>query len=706
MLSALPLLRALPRCLFFGTTLAAALSISACSDESSGGDPQGGTGNAGGGGNVAGGSNGAGGDSEGGGQSEVPDLGQLGDKPAPEAAWTFLVYGHGDHNLSNSLLTDLQEMARAELGEPGTINVLALTDWDASQAIAGTDPPQAFPEGVQLFRVPGGGAELELLAEGPEANLDDSAVLTELVGTVFQAYPAKRRAVVLWDHGGAWSGGFGSDTQNGTETSPTAMPAEAIPPALMAGLKAAGVKASPPLDIVAFDTCLMAGAEIVYPFRDVSRVYIANAEIDYGPGWDFTATLTHLARNADDDAVDVAKAEVGYWQKHHAKASANDALLRSHVALDLSAVPELAAATQALTTALQESTTFPAAELGRAGFYALPPYASQFESGGSSLPGLRDFGQVLDSLAATETDAAVASAASAARQALEALVLARSQGSIREASGQGGLHVEMSLASQLGPNLLASYAQRASQWSKASGWQGLLGALADASDAEPPAFEHLVSNADGASAAAPPVLQLTTVDADTAKGAVYLGRAIDDQTIALLGLIGSGLLEPASDYTFAWDGTVATFPDGQPAMLDIWLDVGAGDAEPVLMAPGVLSVGGEQLETALVFTPSEGAASAAVVSLGEVSSTLSLGEILQSYPDATFTPLYVGIDVGTGEQGLLTGDPIPLPASGELAFSTEYVAAGTYLFFTSVTDVWGNSSTEPDAFQLAEPLGE
>jgi Clostripain family len=699
MLAPLSLLRVLSRGLFLGTTLATALSLSACSDDkSSGGDPQGGTGNAGGSSNVAGSQN------EGGTPSEVPDLGQLGGAPAAEAAWTFLVYGHGDHNLSNSLLTDLQEMAQAELGEPGAINVLALTDWDSSQAIAGTD--QAFPDGVQLFRIPGGGADLELLAEGPEANLDDPAVLTELVGTVFKAYPAKRRAVVLWDHGGAWSGGFGSDTQNGTDASPTAMPAEAIPRALLSGLRAAGVEASPPLDVVAFDTCLMAGAEIVYPFRSVSRVYIANAEIDYGPGWDYTATLTHLAANPDDDAVDVAKAEVGYWQKHHVKASANDALLRSHVALDLSAVPGFADATQALTAALQESTTFPAVELGRAGFYALPPYASRFENGASSAPGLRDFGQVLESLASTESDAAVAKAAKGARQALEALVLARSQGSIRESSGQAGIHVEMSLASQLGPSLLSSYAKRASQWSQASGWQNLLGAVADASDAEPPTFQHSVLNADGASAALPPVLQLTTVDTDTAKGTVYLGRALDDQTIAFLGLVGSGLLEPASDYTFAWDGTVATFADGQPAMLDIWLDVGSGNAEPVLMVPGVLSAGGEQLETALVFTPSEAAASAAVVSLGEVSSTLGLGEIRQSYPDATFTPLYVGIDASTGEQGLLTGDPIPLPASGELAFSTEYVAAGTYLFFTSITDVWGNSTTELDTFELTEPLGE
>jgi hypothetical protein len=693
--------RSLTRGVICGFTLVVATSVVACGDDNEGGGK-----NNGGNGSNEGGADNDGKDNEGGSGSEVPELHGLGDDPAEEAAWTFLVYGHGDHNLSNSLLTDLQEMAQADLGEPGNINVLALTDWDASQAIAGTDPPQGFPEGVQLFRVPGRGGELELLAEGPEANLDDSRVLTELVATVFKAFPSKRRAAVLWDHGGAWSGGFGSDTQNGTVASPSAMPAEEIPGALLAGLEAAGVTTSPPLDMIAFDTCLMAGAEVIYPFRDVASVYIANAEIDYGAGWDYTATLSYLAKNANANAVTVAKAEVGHWQAHHVEASANDALLRSHVALDLSAVADFATATQSLTQALESSAKFRAVELGRAGFYALPPYASQFETAASQAPGLRDFGQVLASLATSQTDAAVASAAADTRTALGALVLARSQGSIRESSEQLGIHVELSLASQLGPGLLSAYADRAPSWSEASGWQGLLAAFSAAADAVPPTFQHSILNGEGASVAMPPVLQLTTIDDDTAKGAVYLGRAIDGETIAWLGLVGSGLLDPASGYEFAWDGSVATFPDGQPAMLDIWLDVGSSSSEPVLMTPGILIAGGEQLEAALVFTPSEAAASSAVVSLGEVSSTLGLAEIRQSFPDATFTPYYFGVNATTGASSLLTGDPMALPASGELPFSIEYAPTGTYVLFTSVTDVWGNSTTEADALELLEPLGE
>src|SRR5262245_41015459 len=132
---------------FLGAAALVTLSAVGCSDDKS----SGGGGRSGSNGEPVGGAPDMGdGGKPGGGSSMVPGLDDLGEQPAPEAAWTVLIYGHGDHNLSNSLLTDLQEMARAKAGAAGQLNVLALTDWDASQAIAGSDPPQAFPEGIQL----------------------------------------------------------------------------------------------------------------------------------------------------------------------------------------------------------------------------------------------------------------------------------------------------------------------------------------------------------------------------------------------------------------------------------------------------------------------------------------------------------------------------------------------------------------------------
>ncbi|HEX6766816.1 MAG TPA: hypothetical protein VF103_15080, partial [Polyangiaceae bacterium] len=102
----------------------------------------GGSGGRGGSGGGKGGTSGKGGT---GGGGAVPDIGDIGDDPVPERTWTIFVYGHGDHNLSYSLLSDLREMASADLGSD--VNVLVLTDWDASQTIAGSDPPENYPDG-------------------------------------------------------------------------------------------------------------------------------------------------------------------------------------------------------------------------------------------------------------------------------------------------------------------------------------------------------------------------------------------------------------------------------------------------------------------------------------------------------------------------------------------------------------------------------
>lgn len=656
------------------------------------------------GGSSTGGSAGKGGSGTGGSAGTPPDIDEL--PPAEEAAWTIFVYGHGDHNLSNSLLVDLREIAEADLGDPGSVNVLVLTDWDASQPIQGRNPPENFPEGVQLFRIPGGGAEIEVVAEGAEQNLDDPTVLSQVVGDVFTAFPAVHHGVVLWDHGGAWSGGFGSDTQNGTVTMPGTMAVGAIPPALRSGLEAAGVDASPLLDFVAFDTCLMAGAEVAYPFRDLASTYIANAEIDYGAGWDYTATLSHLAANPDDDAIALASFEVEAWDAHHADASANDALLRSHVALDTAGLGPLADAATALTDALRTSATFDPVELGRSGFFALPPYASQFENAGSQQPGLRDLGQVCDALAQSTSDEAVANAAGVLRAALDDLVIASSQGSLRSAAGQAGVHVELSLASQITEAKASEYVDRAADWVAGSHWDDVLGMLTGNADATPPDFTHSVRNGEGATVEAPPVLEFATADDDAAKAAVYLGVPLNEETLLLLGLVGSGTLDSAGAYEFAWDGSVASFEDGQPASLDVWLDSGPGGGEPVLTIPGyLLGAAQEPLLTHLVLTPSEGAASTAVVSLGSVASTMSLAEIVGAAPGATFVPIYYQVDASTGEVATASGSEIPLPEGGTLALVPDFAPAGNYVLLTTLTDVWGNQSSALDACALAEPLG-
>jgi hypothetical protein len=630
----------------------------------------------------------------------APSLDDLAEDPAEVAPWTILVYGHADHNLSNTLFADMLEMAAAQLD--GVVQLVVLADWDSSRVIGGSEPPVLFPEGLQLYRIAGGGLEPELIAQAAEANLDNPLEVAEIVRAVFSALPSERRGLVLWDHGGSWFGGFGGDGQDRTALSVSPMSPEVVADAVQSGIVAAGITESRPFDFIAFDTCLMAGAEVAFPFVDLTDTYIAAAEIDYGAGWNYEATLTHFAANPSAPMTDLAVAEVAHWDTHHASNGLNDALLRSHAALDLTKMGAFAAATEGLAAVLDASESFDFTELARSAFLSVSPYSSEL-GGGTTEPGLRDAGQVLDALSLSVSDPAVAQAAQTARDALDQMVLASSQGSLRSGT-QMGVHIEQTLGSNFTQERLLAYRGRASQWVGASRWDRVLELASAAADDTPPLFGHLVSNAEAASRAAPPVLQFTTEDLTAAKAAVYVGAETASNTLVSLGLIGAGLIEPGTMNEFAWDGTTIGFADGQIGMLDLWLDVPAG-AQPVLSIAGLIgdATGDEVYWAYLIFGAGDSVASWVVVVTGNQPMTMSTYEIAQSLPGATFTPIYWEYGEAP-EPTVITGNPVSLLPDGLPLFSM-YVNPGDYFIITSVGDIWGNEGSEFDAVTLTESLG-
>ncbi len=628
-----------------------------------------------------------------------PTLDELAEEPADVAPWTIVVYGHADHSLSNSLYRDMLEMAAAQLD--GVVQLVVLADWDSSQVMTQVEPSAFFPEGLQLYRIAGGGAPPELVAQAPEANLDDPLEVTEIVRAVFSALPSERRGLVLWDHGGSWFGGFGGDTQDGTALGGSAMSAEVVAEAVRSGIAAAGITEPKPFDFIAFDTCLMAGAEVAFPFVDLTDTYIAAAEIDYGPGWDYEATLTHFAANPAAPMAELAAAEVAHWDAHHANDSVNDALLRSHAALDLTKMDAFAAAANGLAVALEGSESFDFTELARSAFFAVSPYYSLLE-GGSQAPGLRDAGQVLSALSLAETDPAVAQAAQSALDALDQMVLASSQGSLR-AGSQIGFHIEQTLGSNLTPDLLGAYRTQASQWVGASRWDRVLELASVAADTTPPDFVHLVTNAEAASRSAPPVLQFASEDVTAAKAAVYAAVETPTNGIMLFGLVGAGLIEPGATHEFAWNGAALGFADGQLGMVDVWLDVPSG-AQSIFSIFGLIGNGtGEPYGAHLLFGAGDAVASVAVLAAGDQPMTLSTYEIALALPGATFTPVYW--EYGDApEPSAVIGEPLNVLAEGFELFSI-YVDPRNYYLITSVTDIWGNTSTAADPLTLTEALG-
>jgi hypothetical protein len=586
------------------------------------------------------------------------------------------------------------------------VRVIVLVDFDASQQSANSG--ENFPSGAQWLRITGGGMEPETIGEEEELDLDDPNVLASSVASVFAQFPSERRALILWDHGGSWMGGFGGDTQDGQRQG-SPMSAPVLAEAIGAGLEAAEIER---LDILSFDTCLMSSAEVALELHTLADVYIANAELDYGDGWDYSAFLSYLSDNTGAPIEDIASTEVDQWDAHHANASPNDTLLRSHVALDAASLPQLAAAVSDFVVAWSSSETLTGTELGRASYFTLPPYMNQLEEAAAE-PELRDLGQFLTKMSAV-SDEAVANAAIAARNALDDAIIGRSQGELREAATQSGMHVELPLATRLSNELLGGYEQLAPAWVQASAWLDALAIYRGLDDQVAPELTTSITNGENPDAANLPMIGLGSEEPDVAEVEVNLGvvDVSDGDTLVVFGLIAKGPIDPGFEYQVEWDGQLMTLPDDelggvQAITVQTWEAVDAESANgaslpPVLATFGVVKTAdGTEALGALLFQ--DGDAETHLLTLLDPPVTLLLADVARDLPGTTFTPVYPTISLSTSEESTVAGSAIELDQES-LPLARGPAAAGTYALIAGVSDVFGNLGGDAQLVSLSQSI--
>ena len=135
----------------------------------------------------------------------------------PPAEWTVMVYLCGDNNLEFPAIMDLLEMEQAI---PQNVEIVVLLDrhrgytdimgnWTGArlyrvrratpfdiQAAADIKPGAPLPPGLAS----------ELLEDWGEVDMADPATLTRFITTAAAHFPAKRYALLPWNHGGGWPG--------------------------------------------------------------------------------------------------------------------------------------------------------------------------------------------------------------------------------------------------------------------------------------------------------------------------------------------------------------------------------------------------------------------------------------------------------------------------------------------------------------------
>ncbi|WP_296226143.1 clostripain-related cysteine peptidase [Ralstonia sp. UBA689] len=120
--------------------------------------------------------------------------------------------------------------------------------------------------------------QLQALADIGAQNMGASQTLTDFITWAAKSYPAANYRLVLWDHGAGWKG-FGLDENQTTQNSMTVPQMTA---GVDGGARAAGIR----FDVIGFDACLMATAEVEAALAPDADYLLASEELEPGSGWD------------------------------------------------------------------------------------------------------------------------------------------------------------------------------------------------------------------------------------------------------------------------------------------------------------------------------------------------------------------------------------------------------------------------------------
>ena len=211
---------------------------------------------------------------------------------AEDGSWAVYWYLCGSDLETNwgAATTDLVELMEVQL--PENVNIVIQTGGAAVWQNDYMDPSK-----VQRWLYNHEG--LFLVEEAPMVNMGDAQTLYEFLHFANSNYPADKVAVTFWNHGGGSVSGAAFDELYGYDSLNLAEMYQAFDAVWPANT------ADPALELVGFDTCLMATVDVAAAFQPFARYLVASEEVEPGNGWLYSGWAGALAANPSMDGKDL-----------------------------------------------------------------------------------------------------------------------------------------------------------------------------------------------------------------------------------------------------------------------------------------------------------------------------------------------------------------------------------------------------------------
>ena len=242
----------------------------------------------------------------------------------PGTQWVYAIYMDGDNNLDKYWEQySLPALLRIPAGEG--LEVVAMMD-------------RSGATGTQLVELEG--SSQSLVALYPEKDFGDGATFQWFIQEIRARYPSGRLAVSVWDHGYGWRSFAADDTSGGDRIT-------------MDEFRTALANAGVTVDLLAFDCCNMASAEVAYEAARSGKVGVLVASEETVPqnGYPYDLMLAPVAADPTRTPAQVGADMVAGWKTYYdAQTWANGAHLS---AIDLVKLGTATADLQAWSTLLR-----------------------------------------------------------------------------------------------------------------------------------------------------------------------------------------------------------------------------------------------------------------------------------------------------------------------------------------------------------------
>ena len=252
----------------------------------------------------------------------------------PEKEWTFMLFMAADNNLEAATALDINELEK--YGSTDDVNFVAQIDRNGNYS----QDSELKWSGAKRFYIIKDKNTKKMTSPAVrdlgDVDMASPKALTDFVTWAVENYPARKYALILWNHGTGWkeispdmfegdigeiglpSGNKPSNTINYNisydDTSKTSMNIPTLGKTLAKVVDITGK----PLELMGFDACLMQMAEVAWTTRKYAKCQLGSPDLEPERGWPYDKIAAVLTSNPEIEGIELARKITEAYAKSYA----------------------------------------------------------------------------------------------------------------------------------------------------------------------------------------------------------------------------------------------------------------------------------------------------------------------------------------------------------------------------------------------------